>query len=61
MPVNVEEMTTEVAAFEGELPLSPAQIEALVELIARRLEQKQEEAKQLRESTEIRSEAMPCW
>jgi hypothetical protein len=58
MPVYVQKMTTEVAAFEGELPLSPAQIETLVKLVAQRLEQQKREADRLREATEIRGGAM---
>jgi hypothetical protein len=55
MPVHVDEMTTEVEAFEGELPLSPAQLEKLVELVMRRLEERQRDQQLLRESTEIRT------
>jgi hypothetical protein len=58
MPVHVDEMTTEVEAFEGELPLSPAQLEKLVDLVLRRLEEKQRDQQLLREATEIRTRAI---
>ena len=37
MPVRVEQMTSEVAATAGALPLTEAQIEKLVQIILRRL------------------------
>jgi hypothetical protein len=59
MPVYVEEMTSEVAVFEGELPLTEAQIEKLVKLVLRRLEEKQREVRHIREATVLRREAAP--
>lgn len=42
MPVNIGKLTSEVTAFDGsELPLSPQQIEQLVQLVLERLEQHQ--------------------
>ncbi len=58
MPVHVDEMTTEVDAFEGELPLSPSQMEKLVELVICRLEEKLRERELMRESTQIRTRAI---
>lgn len=55
MPVHVEKMTTQVDAYEGDLPMSQAQIEKLVDIVLKRLEQKQRETKVLRDSTQIRS------
>jgi len=57
MPVYVEEMTSEVAVFEGELPLTEAQIEKLVKLVLRRLEEKQREVRHIREATVLRRDA----
>jgi hypothetical protein len=59
MPVHIEAMTSEVTVVEGELPFTPAQIETLVKLVLRRLAAKQHEAKQTREATALRREAMP--
>ena len=58
MPVHIDDMTTEVEAFEGELPLSPQQLEKLVELVLRRLEDKQRERDASHESTRIRTGAI---
>ena len=59
MPVHVEEMTSEVAVFDGELPLTPQQVEKLVRLVLQRLQEKQRETKSSREATTLRSEAAP--
>ena len=37
MPIHVEELRTELAMFDGELPLSEAQLAKLVALIGERL------------------------
>jgi hypothetical protein len=37
MPIHIEEMQTDVTVSNGELPLSAAQLERLVELVAARL------------------------
>jgi hypothetical protein len=57
MPVFVEEMTSEVAVAEGELPLSPAQVEKLVQLVLKRLADKQQEDRRMREATALRRQA----
>ena len=57
MPVHVEEMTSEVALVEGELPLSDAQIEKLVRLVLKRLGEKKREAQQVRDATQLRRQA----
>lgn len=59
MPVHVEEMTSRVGVVNGELPLSEAQVEKLVMLILRRLEQQQRETENTREATSVRSQAAP--
>ena len=59
MPVHVEEMTTEVGVFEGDLPLNAEQIDKLVKIVLRRLEQKQREAMQSRDATSLRSTSVP--
>ena len=58
VPVHVDEMTTEVDAFESELPLSQTQLEKLVELVLCRLEDKQRDRERSRESTQIRTGAI---
>ncbi len=59
MPVHVEEMTAEVGVFEGDLPLNAEQIDKLVKIVLRRLEQKQREAVQSRDATSLRSTSVP--
>jgi hypothetical protein len=54
MPVHVEEVTSEVAVADGQLPLSDAQLERLVALVARRLEQRRRAAQQTRDATALR-------
>jgi hypothetical protein len=59
MPVHVEEMTSEVAVFEGDLPLTQAQIDKLVQLVVRCLEQKQRAEKWGNQATELRRGVSP--
>jgi hypothetical protein len=59
MPVYIEEMTSEVAIFDGELPLTEAQVDKLVKRVLRCLEEKQREARQSREATSLRRGATP--
>ncbi len=59
MPVHVEEMNSEVAAYDGDLPLSPAQIDKLVNIILQRLEQKQSHESRTREATRLSSTVIP--
>jgi hypothetical protein len=59
MPVHIENMTSEVTAFSGDLPLSQEQIELLVQIVLKRLERVEREAKLGREATAIRAQAAP--
>ncbi len=59
MPVHVEEMSSEVTVVSGDLPLSEAQLEKLVKLVLRRLEQHQREGARVREATQLRRGATP--
>ncbi len=59
MPVHVENMTSTVNVVDGELPLSEAQIEKLVGIVLRRLEQQKREAESAREATAVRPRAAP--
>lgn len=58
MPVHVNEMTSEVAAFEGDMPLSREQMDKLVELVLQRLEERQRVHEQVRELSDIRPSAI---
>lgn len=61
MPIHIEEMSTEITAAEGELPLSHEQMEKLVDYVAQRIEQKQQEEMQRRLATEIKNSALSDW
>ena len=57
MPVHIEEMTTDVSVIEGDLPLSPAQIEMLVKAVMKKLAERQQDAARLREATKLRRQS----
>ena len=59
MPVQIEEMSSEVVASAEALPLTDAQIEILVRLVMRRLEAKQRDTRAQGEATRLRSSAAP--
>ena len=59
MPVHIEEMSEEVAVVDGELPLTQAQIEKLVQIVLGRLEGRQREARKSKEATTLRRGAAP--
>jgi hypothetical protein len=59
MPVHVEEMSTEVTALDGELPLTESQIERLVQIILKRLDEKQRAARQSQEAVSLKRGAAP--
>jgi hypothetical protein len=59
MPVDVGKFTTEVTAVDGDLPLSSAQLESLVQAVVRRLEERRRAAESGREATSIRRSAAP--
>ena len=41
MPVHIENLTTEVTAIDGELPLSKKQLKQIVQIVLTRLENEQ--------------------
>lgn len=57
MPVHVEEMTSDVTVVEGDLPLSHEQIEKLIQLVMRRLDEKKRDAQKSKEATQLRRQA----
>lgn len=60
MPVHVEEMTSEVAVLDGDLPLSEKQVEKLVLVVLRRLEAKKSETESNRNATMLNLAARPA-
>jgi hypothetical protein len=59
MPIHVEDITSETTVLAGELPLTEAQIEKLVQLVLKRVAEKQRETQQSREATVLRRAAIP--
>ena len=52
MPLHIAELTSEVAAFDGEVPLTDRQVETLVARVLERL--KDERARQRHEDEAVR-------
>ena len=59
MPFHIEEVTSEVTVLDGDMPLSEAQVEKLVKLVARRLGDKSREAALSQEASTIRRHVAP--
>ena len=59
MPVHIGELTSDVAVHEGEVPLSPAQLDKIVALVMKRIEAARREAKHAKEATSVRDGALP--
>lgn len=55
MPLHIEELTSEVTVVSGDLPLSREQIDRLVAIVLKRLEQKQRENRRSRAASAIKS------
>lgn len=59
MPVHIDTLETDVTVAAGDLPLSDAQIEKLVQLVLRRLQENERRQRMSREATQLRSRATP--
>ena len=59
MPVHIDNLETDVTVATGDLPLSEAQIERLVRIVLKRLQDRQREQQRSREATRLRSQATP--
>jgi hypothetical protein len=57
MPVHVDELSSEVTVVEGELSLTPPQIEKLVKLVMRRIADEQRNEQRMRAATRMGSRA----
>lgn len=55
MPVQIEQLTSEVTVVAGDLPLSAEQIDRLTAIILKRLEQKLREAQRAKAATTLKS------
>jgi hypothetical protein len=59
MAVHVEELVSEVTVVGGDLPLTPAQLEHIVELVVARIDQRERERCAARAATRLRPSAEP--
>lgn len=60
MPIHVEQVTTDIAFFEGDLPLGEAQVRKLVAIVAAHLEQAERDRCERRAATSLeRSSVIP--
>jgi hypothetical protein len=59
MPIHIENLETDITVAAGDLPLSEAQIEMLVQIVLKRLQEQQREQRLNREATMLRSRAAP--
>lgn len=57
MPIEVGNFSTQVTVLSGDMPLTPAQVEQLVQLILKRVAQQQRDDEQTRAAVEIRNQA----
>jgi hypothetical protein len=60
MPVHIGEMSSEVTVLEGDLPLNEEQLNKLVQLVLKKLSEKEREQRYIREDTQLRHQAAPA-
>ena len=58
MPVHIESLTSEIVASGADLPMTPAQIERLVELVAARVEERMRRSADTERMTAVRRGAL---
>ncbi len=59
VPVHIEKLTSEVSLQDGELSLSPGQLDKLVALVITKLEERARQAQRSRAATKLRRQASP--
>lgn len=59
MPIHIEDMTSDITVVDGDVPLSPEQLEALTARVLARVLQHQCEAQRQRDSMMIRRSVVP--
>ena len=57
MPVHIERLTSEVSVQDGDLALTPGQVEKLVALVISKLEERAREAQRGRAATKLTRQA----
>ena len=59
MPLHINEMSSDVTVYQGDLPLNQQQINQLVQIVMQHLAEKQRTDRRAREATIVRHEASP--
>jgi hypothetical protein len=59
MPVHIGELNTKVTVVDGDLPLTPRQVDALVAIVVARLDDLSRAAAERRNDQAIRSSVIP--
>jgi hypothetical protein len=59
MPLHIERLTSEVTLQDGELSLTPAQVERLAALVINKLEERAREARRIQAATKLKRQASP--
>jgi len=59
MPMHINELTSEVAIASGDLPLSQAQLDKLVNLVMHRINEKHRQAALTREAAKLDQSVIP--
>ena len=59
MPVHIGELNTKVTVVDGDLPLTPRQIDALVAIVVARIDELKRAAAERRNDQSIRSSVIP--
>jgi hypothetical protein len=57
MAIHIERMTSEVSLQDGELSLTPAQVERVVALVLTKLEERARESRRTQAATKLRRHA----
>jgi hypothetical protein len=57
VPVHIERLTSEVSVQEGDLSLTPAQVDKLVALVISKLEERARDAQRARAATRLTRQA----
>ena len=60
MPVQIDRLESDVTVMDGDMPFSERQMERLVEMVCKRLEQKKREQERAEESTTLTPSARPA-
>ena len=59
MPIHIENVTSDVTVYQGDLPLNAQQLEKLVQMVLRRLEEKEYNQDRSREATRLQRDSAP--